>query len=398
MSSISRHFLVFNKEGFQNCMDKLTKRYKVEFSVKWGETQDEVFILGGDHFPVTRYHVDVEFSFEEFKVQGYTYLGCIKDETMMGFITIHGNVLTDGMDLSEFINSFDGIPCHNCNRKHSRKIGHLFQVDETGELIVFGSACAKNYFGINFTRLLNFFERIDAGVDTWDEDSIRVFQSNFRDFETVAKLGYFFCNKYGYTSVSKAKEDMDVVATADDVKESIDLKYENLTVEDKGIIENLDIDFSVIGTNDYVDHKDNLTDFEHNILTIQEKIKHNACSKSDIGLICYLVFKTFFYQALEKKVDYVLPEWEKGHKLQNVRVQLTRTHTFEGYYGVTNIYTFVTDDNIRLQWFTSVNLTHKFDSVEIGDHFILNAGVKELKDDNYGKSVVITQTRLKEDK
>jgi len=376
-------------------MEKLTKRYKVEFSVKWGNTQDEIFTLGHDQFPVTRYHVDVEFSFDEFKVDGYTYLGCIRDENMMGFVTIHGNDLTKDMNLSEFVNSFDSIPCHNCNRKHSRKIGHLFQVQETGEVIVFGSACAKNYFGINFTRLLNFFERIETRLNEWDEDSVKVFRSNFRDFEAVAKLGYFFCNKYGYKSVSKACNEEGAVATADDVKESIDSHYTNLNTEDRETVEDMSTDFSILGTKEFVGHKENLTDFEHNIMTIQEKIKHNVCTKSDIGMICYLVFKTFFYQEPEKKTDYVLPEWEKGHKLQNVSVKLTKTHTFEGYYGVTNIYTFVTEENVRLQWFTGVNLCHKFDTVEIGDFFTLNAGVKELKDDNYGKSVIITRTKLK---
>ncbi len=397
MTTISRNFLVFNKQGFQECMEKLTKRYKVEFSVKWGNTQNDVVNIGDDTFTVIRHHVKVDFSFEGYKIDGFDYIGCIKDEERMGYITIHGNHLTKDVNLSNFVNSFDGIPCHNCNRKHSRKIGHVFQVQDTKELIVFGSTCAKNYFGINFTLLLNFFERIETRLGEWDDLGIRTFRSNYIDFENTAKLGYLFCTKYGYKSVSKA--DMEgSVSTSSDVKESIKLHHQNLTSNDKDDLESMDIDFSILGTKEFVTTKENLTDFEHNIITIQEKINHDACSFVDIGMICYLVYKTFFSNETPEEIEFVLPEWEKGHKLQELEVELIKTHTFEGYYGVTNIYTFKTLDNIRLQWFTGINLCHKFDTVEIGDTFILNSTVKELKDDSFGKSVVITRTKLKRKK
>lgn len=396
MSVISHNFLVFDKQGFNSCLDKLTKRYKVEFNVKWGNSVDDVAISDGEHFPITRYHVTVEFSFEEFIIKGYTYLGCIKDESRMGFITIHGNDLTKDMDLSKFVNSFDGIPCHNCNRKHSRKIGHVFQVDESGELIVFGSSCAKNFFGINFTRLLNFFEKVVVGIDEWDEDRIHNYGKNYVDFETVMKLCHTFINTYGYVSVSKSKEN-DIISTSDDVKMALTFRLENLTKSMKDHFENLNIDFDIVGTKDFVNTNKSLSDFEHNILVVQEKIKNRCVTVGDIGLLSYMVFKTFFFKE-KSKVEYVLPEWEKGHKLVKVPVVYDGVHSFEGHYGTTNIYTFITEDNIRLKWFTSIYLEDKLDTedIEKGDKFVLSASVKSLEsNDKYGDSVIITRARVK---
>jgi len=395
MTTISHHFLVFDKSGFESCMSKLTKRYKVQFDVKWGNiVEDTILLEDGYPLPITRYNVDVEFSFDGYKIDGYTYLGCIKDETEMGFITIHGNDLTEKMNLSEFVSSFDNIPCHNCNRRHKRKIGHVFQVDETGEFIVFGSSCAKNYFGINFSKLMSFFERIELGVDKWDEDSFRVFKSNIVNLDKVCKLSYFFIRNNGFLSASKAQE-TDHMSTSDLVK-VCQINMTHISKEDKEYMKNLDVDFSLLYTKQFVKDMDNLSSFDHNIITIQKKMENGICSNSDIGIICYLIYKTFFCEE-NGKVEYELPEWDKGYKLVDVNVEFIGSSTFEGYYGTTNIYHFITEDNVRLTWFTQSNLTWKFDSFEVGNMFTIRCTVKEVKkDERYGNSVIITRATLKE--
>ncbi|MCK5016857.1 MAG: hypothetical protein KAS32_07270, partial [Candidatus Peribacteraceae bacterium] len=285
MTQVSQTYNVVNKEGFLEKLGKLSQRYKVEFEVTWAEPYKEKLHLPHGDFeaepvPLTiwRFPCEVIFSFTEFKIEGHSYLGAIRDNDMMGLITIHGNNLTDGLDLSSWVKGFESIPCHKCNRKHKRTVGHLFREDKTGDVNVYGSGCAKKYFGINFDRILGFFETINLRFDEWFEEDYHRINRFHIDSEELLKQVYFIINKYGY--VSKTKADNYMESTAEFVTEFLENRPSGIKNEEIEKVSN-GIDFSVLWNKSYVENESNKSNFDHNIEVIQEKMKYNHLSQKD---------------------------------------------------------------------------------------------------------------------
>jgi hypothetical protein len=189
---------------------------------------------------------------------------------------------------------------------------------------------------------------------------------------------------------------MSLSSTSDIVKSSL-VFNDILTKDQYNTIKTLDIDFNEVLTKQFVDDSQKNTDFGHNIITVQQKIKNDICDKSDVGMICYMIYKTFFnVDTKNDNIEYILPEWDKGYRITDINVTFQKEVSFEGYYGLTHIYSFVTDDNIRLQWFSTVDLDYRMDGIKEGESFLFRGSVKELKEDKkYGNSVIVTRVILK---
>lgn len=406
MTVIQHTYNVHDKQGFLHNLNKIVKRYKVQVNVVWGEPNTyKTWVqtpYGDMKVTLTKHPVTVDFSFDQFRVEGFTYLGCIKDENMMGLITIHGNdLIGDTTDLTTFVNQFEDIPCHNCGRKHRRKIGHVFRVNETGEFIVFGSACAKNYFGINFDRILKFFERVNiVFTDGWDGEYIRGLYSNIIDWRTAAKYAYYIIQKDGYLSGSKARE-QERNSTGDWVREMMNVNEHVITNEVRRelreMTENNQFpDFDELVTTDFINGKtEGLNDFEHNLVVLQEKMNQNMVTFHSYGWIAYLVFKKWFYtEDRPQRREFIIPDWATdGRRVKKGEMEaqctVTGAKTFNTSYGLTHLYTFEWAD-IRFKWFSSNDM-----NIEVGDEVILNGfTVKKTEDNQYGKSVIINRARL----
>lgn len=383
-------FDIVNKVGFEDALNKIIRRFKVSCDVQWGESYTHKSEkLAGGTFQCTYHPVTVTLSMGGFKIDGYTYLGCIKDEDRIGLLTIHGNEATKDLDITSFVESFDSIPCHKCNRRHSRKIGHLFLEDATNEIKVFGSGCSKKYFGIDFTRLLTVFERINTGIKEFNEEYIRGMVKNHIDFKFISKVIFKEITDSGYMSGSKAI-DNGLTSTTDYVKDTlIDIKTKNIKKDKMKSISEVDVDFDVLVEKEYTLKGE----FGFNIKTIQKKLDMNCLVLKDLGFLVWMIFDEFFKEKSKdgEKIEYSHGEWKDGDKLSKVEVEMIHCHTFEGYYGTTNIYSFVNGD-VKFKWFTGVNL-----ELEVGDKVVINSGtVKKLDDDKkFGKSVIITRCRVK---
>lgn len=394
-----REFEVFNVEGFKAQIEKLTKRYKVQFSVIPGSvvsrTEENCFGV----FDYSAQKMSVVFTVPGYKIEGFDYLGCIKDEGVE-VMTIHGSDKMGDLNVSTFVKEMKSIPCHNCNKKHIRKIGHIFMVRETGEFIVFGSSCAKNYFGLDFVKILSMFERVKIGVEDWDGDARYSHFSSIVDFEKVSKLAYYIIGSdkfHPYTSNIQA-ENRNTMSTSDMVKDvmSRPADYQKMIALDPEFWESIDIDFSEIAEYPFTDKIGNLSTFEHNVQAVQEKIRLNCVGASDIGLLTWMVNKVYFTKK-EDKVVYVLPSLSKGDKIVSAVLTLDHIHEYQSSYGLQKIYTFIDIDNkVRYKWFTSVNIKTTIPDLEIGMKVLVKAAtVKELEDDpKYGKSVIITRAKV----
>ena len=99
---------------------------------------------------------------------------------------------------------------------------------------------------------------------------------------------------------------------------------------------------------------------------------------------------------VEEKIAAVQPEststWigEVGDKLKDIKVKLTRKYNFNGKYGVTTVYNFVTEDGNNLTWFSST-----YQPYDIGEWVkIKYTTIKDHSEYKGVKSTIITRTKL----
>lgn len=79
---------------------------------------------------------------------------------------------------------------------------------------------------------------------------------------------------------------------------------------------------------------------------------------------------------------------ELKQRMRNLEVNVKRTHSFEGNFGVTTIITFGIGNN-ELTWFASGD---RIEEYIVGSNYTIDATVKEHKDDaKYGKSTVVSR-------
>lgn len=403
MTVIQHTYNVHDKAGFEHALGKIVRRYKCRVDLVWGEPNTYKTWVQTPHgdmkVSVTKHPVTVDFSFDQYKVEGFTYLGCIKDENMMGLITIHGNDVlgqTDTTEITKFVSEFEDIPCHNCGRKHRRKIGHVFLVEETGEYIVFGSACAKNYFGINFDRILKFFERLNiVFTDGWDGEYLRGLWSNIIDWRAACKYAYYEISKHGYLSGGKAREQQRS-STGDSVREMMNDNDNVITNQVREEIRGMEFpEFDELISHDFVGKTEGLNDFEHNLVVLQEKMNRNNVTFHQYGWIAYLVFKKYFYtDNRPTRRVFTIPDWAvQGFRVKKGEMEaqctITGIKVFNGSYGMCHLYTLEWND-VRFKWFSSND-----QNVEVGDEVVLNGfTVKNVEDNQYGKSVIINRARF----
>lgn len=78
-------------------------------------------------------------------------------------------------------------------------------------------------------------------------------------------------------------------------------------------------------------------------------------------------------------------------KLKDIPVELVRKFSFQGKYGITNVFNFMDKDSHLFVWFTST-----IQPYEVHDHLIISsATVKDRKEYKDDKQTVITRARLK---
>lgn len=78
-------------------------------------------------------------------------------------------------------------------------------------------------------------------------------------------------------------------------------------------------------------------------------------------------------------------------KFSNLTVTLVKKHGFDGMYGWTNIFTFVTEDDKTLTWFTATE-----HDIEIGTKLLIRGSVKDRKEYKGVRTTIVTRCKLAE--
>ena len=109
-------------------------------------------------------------------------------------------------------------------------------------------------------------------------------------------------------------------------------------------------------------------------------------------------YKTGAIEYIEKKCagnqSCISLNWiaEPAEKIKDLKVQLIKKSSFEGYYGITNILTFVDENNNKLTWFTST-----VPAIQVNDYLTLSATVKKNDEYKGEKITVITRAKLRKE-
>jgi len=80
---------------------------------------------------------------------------------------------------------------------------------------------------------------------------------------------------------------------------------------------------------------------------------------------------------------------EVGDHFKDLVVTFVKRNSFDGRFGVTNIYTFKTEDEKELVWFTATN-----QNIKLGDNIFLSGKVKEKKEFRGIKQTVVTRCHI----
>lgn len=83
---------------------------------------------------------------------------------------------------------------------------------------------------------------------------------------------------------------------------------------------------------------------------------------------------------------------EVGKSIPILLVKLDKAGSFQGRYGLSNIYTFVDEDNNKLVWFTTTRLNK-----EVGDWFCISAKVKAHETYQDRKQTIVKNVKIYEE-
>jgi len=96
---------------------------------------------------------------------------------------------------------------------------------------------------------------------------------------------------------------------------------------------------------------------------------------------------------IKQKLDNALPpsksEWLEGEKVEDLTVTFVSKREFDGYYGLTNILTFETEEGNVLTWYTSTN-----QNLEIGESYFISGKIKDRKKYKGVKTTILTRCKI----
>ena len=96
---------------------------------------------------------------------------------------------------------------------------------------------------------------------------------------------------------------------------------------------------------------------------------------------------------IKQKLDNALPpsksEWLEGEKVEDLTVTFVSKREFNGYYGLTNILTFETEEGNVLTWYTSTN-----QNLEIGENYFISGKIKDRKEYKGVKTTILTRCKI----
>ena len=122
-------------------------------------------------------------------------------------------------------------------------------------------------------------------------------------------------------------------------------------------------------------------------------IKLNLSEVGSWTVYGVFVFNEDAADYIKQKLDNALPpsksKWLEGEKVEDLTVTFVSKREFDGYYGLTNILTFETEEGNVLTWYTSTN-----QNLEIGESYFISGKIKDRKEYKGVKTTILTRCKI----
>lgn len=334
------------------------------------------------------------------KHEGWTYFGTIErvpildeNEKNTGYENIIYSPIQDNPVIKKFINITE-FNCDHCKTKHHRKTVHLLKHEDGREFLI-GTACSKEYFGINIHKqiceLLNLFPKIvDFAEDCEESFGFGGIRYSINK-GTLAKLAYGILKNTGrYISKASCDEFSSEIPTATRVSTLYDTKDKEAKEYRDEILESLKDKEVLQLVREYWDSKDDGEVFTHNVQTALKMIDPKP------GLIAYAVWeymreveditgKNKFGERL-KNSNYI---GKVGEKIKGIEVEIYNIASFESMYGTTFIISMIDNSDNVIVWKTSSPVGEK------GEKYIIKTAIiKEHADYKSIKQTVVKNLKF----
>lgn len=331
--------------------------------------------------------------------EGWTYLATLEKVTTFDEnenpIADEIQIFSNQKDLNLLNYRNVEFRCDHCHTNHIRKTVHLFKHQDGREYLL-GSACVKEYFGLNIFQNLNKILDGYSQINDLTEDINEFFgccsYSRSYDYKEFARLVYGIIKNEGkYISKSSCNESNEIptsilasncmtINTADmiEYKKIVLLKSENF-------------DYSFV--KEYWLNKDDESDFTHNVQVNFRMVNPKP------GLLAYAVWE--YMKEIEdftgkKRISEKCQNSEYigiiGEKIKGINVEIVNIYSFESIYGTTYIVKMFDENGNIIIWKTGT-----YQNFESGEKKIIKTAIikahEEYKDQ---KQTIIKNCKFEE--
>jgi hypothetical protein len=300
--------------------------------------------------------IKILFSVElmELKHDGWKYIGTIESVPVLNdkeeFTGYENMLYSNNPDFIKYKNV--KLRCDHCRTNQQRKTVNVFKNEEKEMLI--GTACSKEYFGINvfqsLNKILNIFPKITDFIE--ESESFLGFSGmGGIDKQEFCKIVYGVIKEYGYMSKSNYDEFSNRLPTStiasnlyySTEKEKYDQKIKILdSLKERNILDEV---------RNYWNSKESDDTFTHNV---QMSLKMQSPKE---GLLAYAVWE--FMKEIEditgqKKIASRKKNSEHqgtiGEKLFNIEIEILSIYSMESQYGIMHIVSMIDKNDNIIVW------------------------------------------------
>ena len=306
--------------------------------------------------------------------------------------------------------------CDHCNSARYRKVTYMCR-HESGEIKQVGSACLKEYTGINPSVALLWAEIVDVDAEVKDcapEDWERTPRTVMYDVETVIGLAVDEIERHGYRKsvepkstkheVTKALKERETPSESGAAKataivewlKEVDKEWDNIRTEQSKLWKAAD---KAEAEGDDFEHDRLIREYWRLERTLPGDVERNGsmiaasqyCKEKHVGTLAYMPLAYDRYmerkakeaerKAKDAASDYV------GKVKERITIQAMTAKlvtSCETYYGVSYLYKFVDEKGNVFVWWASKK-------IQISDGMTLKGTVKDHSEYNGVKQTVITR-------
>lgn len=351
-------------------VDEIISKYKTKFSkysvgISYTKEPTKCTITSEDKdIEIDALKITIDIEIPLLKHEGWTYYGMVEsvpildeNEKNMGYENMLYSSIPENEILAKY-SKLDKFRCDHCNTNHYRKTVHIFKHDDGREFVI-GTACSKEYFGIDIHKslcnILNLFPRISDFAEDLEETFRMGGYSDCLNKTIIAKLAYgVISEQKRFISKSSCDEFSREIPTSSYVSNLYYSNEKEDREESNKILDSLKDKNIIEPVREYWMAKESDDTFTHNVQTSLKMVSPK------LGLIVYAVWeymkevedftgKNKFGVRLKNSTHIGVV----GEKIKNKEVEIYSVSSFETMYGVTFIISMIDDNDNVIVWKTS---------------------------------------------